>query len=265
MTVRIRQQWNTNMYDELAHALGLKEAEAAVFTALVGRGTHPATRIAKWCGKPRNTVRGILDKLVHDGFITRTRRGNVHLYGVESASGISKVLRTKLDLIQQETRERLKSVEQFAEALAERGSAGKPHITFYEGYDGLIRVYEDTLTSSETLRSWGSFDANQEALPTYFKNYYKRRATKRIHMRSIHPDTTLARQSARRDKQELRRSKLINKRFFNIQPEIQVYDNKINIVSWKDKLGIIIESTEIADAMKQIFELCFESGDKIAR
>jgi hypothetical protein len=34
-----------------------------------------------------------------------------------------------------------------------------------------------------------------------------------------------------------------------------MYDNKIMIASWKEKLGIIIESAEITDAMKKIFEL----------
>lgn len=248
------------MYDELAHALGLKEAEVEVFNAIIGRGSQPATRIAKWCGRARNTVRGILDKLVHDGYVIRTRRGNVHLYAVESAQGISKVLRSKMELVRHEMLDRLKSVEKFADILQEKSFSRRPRITFYEGFDGLVKVYEDTLTSSETLRSWGSFDANQDALPQYFKNYYKRRAGRKIHMRSIHPDTPLARNRARRDRAELRKSVLVDARRFNIQPEIQIYEHKINIVSWKEKLGIIIESEEIANAMKQIFELCFEKA-----
>lgn len=246
------------MFNELAHALGLKEAEAEVFTAIVGRGAQPATRIAKWCGRSRNTVRGILDKLVHDGYVVRVKRGIAHLYGVETAQGISMVLRSKMELLRHEMSDRLKSVERFSDILQQKNTSKRPHITFYEGHDGLIKVYEDTLTSSETLRSWGSFDANQEALPAYFKNYYNRRAKRKIRMRSIHPDTPLARKRVRCDKAELRESVLVDNRKFDIQPEIQVYDNRINIVSWKEKLGIIIESEEIAEAIKQIFDLCFE-------
>lgn len=64
----------------------------------------------------------------------------------------------------------------------------------------------------------------------------------------------------KRDREELRKSVLVDKNKFNIEPEIQVYDHKINIVSWREKLGIIIESEEIAEAMKQVFELCFDKS-----
>ena len=44
---------------------------------------------------------------------------------------------------------------------------------------------------------------------------------------------------------------------FAFSPEINIYDNKVMIASWKDKLGVTIESKEIADAMKKIFELAW--------
>ncbi len=248
------------MYDQLARALGLREAEVAVFTALVGRGGQPATRIAKLCGRSRNTVRGILDKLVHDGYVVRSRRANSHLYAIESVQGITKVLRTKFQILQNDCVERLKVVQKYAKAIELRESSVRPSITFYDGPDGLIKVYEDTLSSGETIRSWGSFDANQDAIPSYFSSYYKRRAKKGIRIRSIHPNTPLTRKRIKKDRSELRDSVLVDPKRFNIQPEIQIYDHKVNIVSWKDELGIIIESKEIAHAMKQIFDLCFSNN-----
>jgi hypothetical protein len=44
---------------------------------------------------------------------------------------------------------------------------------------------------------------------------------------------------------------------YYFSPEIDMYDNKIMIASWKEKLGVIIESEEISDAMKKIFELAW--------
>ena len=37
------------------------------------------------------------------------------------------------------------------------------------------------------------------------------------------------------------------------------------IASWREKLGIIIESGEIADAMKKIFELAWIAAKQIER
>jgi hypothetical protein len=53
------------------------------------------------------------------------------------------------------------------------------------------------------------------------------------------------------DKDELRETALVPADKFNFSPEINIYDNKVMIASWREKLGIIIESSEIADAMKK--------------
>lgn len=84
-------------------------------------------------------------------------------------------------------------------------------------------------------------------------------------MTSIHPDTESARDITSRNVEENRDSQLVPPDKFYWTPEIQVYDNKVNIASWKEKLGIIIESQEIADAMKQIFDLSYEAAERYGK
>jgi hypothetical protein len=55
----------------------------------------------------------------------------------------------------------------------------------------------------------------------------------------------------------MRESALVPADTYYFSPEINIYDNKVMIASWREKLGIIIESTEIADAMKKIYELAW--------
>ena len=50
---------------------------------------------------------------------------------------------------------------------------------------------------------------------------------------------------------------------YNFSPEINIYDDKVMIASWKEKLGIIIESEEIADAMKKIYELAWSEAKRL--
>jgi hypothetical protein len=71
----------------------------------------------------------------------------------------------------------------------------------------------------------------------------------------IVPATPLAIERAAKNVEENRELTLTPPEKFNISPEIDVYDNKTVFVSWREKLGIIIESKEIADAMKSIFTL----------
>ena len=159
-------------------------------------------------------------------------------------------------------------IGQLNEVMAElesryRPESTKPKVTFYEGDEGLVKVYEDTLTSSETIRSFASFEGMHGALPEYFKKYYKRRAENKILIRSIHPDTPLARERTKHDKKEWRDSRLVPKNKYDFNPEIQLYDNKVVITSWKEKLGIIIESQEVYQAMTVTFELAWAEASRL--
>jgi len=42
-------------------------------------------------------------------------------------------------------------------------------------------------------------------------------------------------------------------------PEVNFYDNKMLIASWKEKMAIIIESKELVDLMKLSYELLWRS------
>ena len=78
-----------------------------------------------------------------------------------------------------------------------------------------------------------------------------------IKIRAIIPDTPAGKERAGQDRYEKRESALVPAKDFAFSPEINIYDNKVMIASWKDKLGVTIESKEIADAMKKIFELAW--------
>ncbi len=139
-------------------------------------------------------------------------------------------------------------------------ASGRPKVYFYEGDEGLIRVYEETLTSTEEILAYASDQANQDALPGYFPKYYKRRAEKNIPIRAIFPDTPKDRERHALDSKELRRSRIVPKEKLDFSPEINFFDDKIMIADWKEKLGIIIESKEIAKVFKQTFELAWEAA-----
>ena len=42
-------------------------------------------------------------------------------------------------------------------------------------------------------------------------------------------------------------------------PEINIYNNKILITSWKEKMAILIESKELADLQRLTFNLLWET------
>jgi len=244
----------------------LTEKETKVFLKSLEMGALPASHIARVCEMPRNTVRSMLDVLVNKGLMVKSKRANTQYYATEKKENLMRMLKIKKLRTDEEIDAQMRLLEEYGEELSARHWAtSRPRITFYEGSAGLEKVLEDTLTSKESLRSWASYDALMNVSPEYFANYFKRRAKKHIAMKSIHPDTPDARVGQARDHQEMRQSALVPADRFNWAPEIQVYENKINITSWKEKLGIIIESQEIADAMKVIFDLSYEAAEKYGK
>ena len=102
-----------------------------------------------------------------------------------------------------------------------------------------------------------------KGLKNYFPLYYKRRAGAGISIRAICPKTEVSIERKSHDKEEAREIAFVPSDKYYFSPEINIYDNKVMIASWREKLGIIIESEEIADAMKKIYELSWSEAKRL--
>ncbi len=142
------------------------------------------------------------------------------------------------------------------------GAGPKPKIQFFEGTEGIKTAYEDTLTSKETILAFASIESMHAALPGFFPDYYKRRAKKNIKIRSIFPDTPEARERVKSNKEEKREAILVPKEKYSFTPETMIYENKIVFMSLKERFALVIESEELADALKKSFELAWLGAKK---
>ncbi|MDH5597182.1 MAG: hypothetical protein OEY44_03695 [Candidatus Peregrinibacteria bacterium] len=253
------------MIQNVLQNIGLNEKEIEVYLTNLDLGPQPASVIARRVKMPRNTARFILDKLVEKGILEVTKKANTQIYSPEEPKNLINLLESQRVEENQKIDDKINQLNSVMVELESRyrPESTKPKVTFYEGDDGLRRVYEDSLKSNETIRSFASFDGMHGALPDYFRNYYKRRVQNKINIRSIHPDTPLAREKTRNDKKEGRLSHLVPSKKYNFSPEIQFYDGKVIITSWKEKLGILIESPEIYEAMSVAFELAWQEAGRL--
>ncbi len=250
------------MIHAILRTFELTEKEIKIFTKVLELGAQPASHIARVTELPRNTVRSILDSLVKKGLMVKSNRANTQYYGVEKKANILRELKHQQLRYQEKLENQIDLIEKYGDDLLMHQAKSRPKITFYEGMQGIEKVYEDTLTAKDGIVSWASFEGMHGALPDYFKTYYQRRAKKNIFIHSIHPDSELARQRKKNDEKEARESALVPSDKYNWIPEIQIYNDKINIVSWKEKLGIIIESPEISQALKTVFDLSWETAKR---
>lgn len=240
--------------------LGFSDKEAQVYLALLELGKGTVSTIAQKAGIHRTTGYSVLSALVSKNIVTVSGKEPKQEYVAESPETITALLREKISQLQNQ----LSQAEELVPTLRSMHSVrGRPKVRFYEGTKGLEQVYEDTLTSTEPIRGYANVTEMHQALPKYFPKYYQRRAGKGIAIRGIFPSNVPGRKRAAQDKSELRESALIPGDKYYFAPEIDVYDNKVMIASWREKLGIIIESAEIAEAMKVIYELAWAEAKRL--
>lgn len=94
--------------------------------------------------------------------------------------------------------------------------------------------------------------------------YYKRRTAAGIPVRAIFPDTPASRRRHAKDKQELRRSRLLPASMLKVHIEWGVYDDKVAFFSLQEEMAVIIRSRMIADAMRAMFEVQWQMAGILA-
>ena len=241
-------------------AVGLSKNEAKIYLALLELGKGTVSEITRKANLNRTTGYDVLDGLVAKGLASVSGKEPKQEYIAESPDKIEALLKREVNA----TEEHLKEIKNILPELKSlHNVAGRPKVRFYEGKQGLIEVYEDTLTSHETILAYATVDDMHRALPNYFPEYYKRRAEKGVAIRAIIPATEIGKERASKDKEEMRETALIPPDKYYFSPEINIYDDKVMIASWREKLGIIIESAEIADAMKKIYELAWAEAKRL--
>lgn len=234
--------------------IGFSDKEIAIYLSLLEIGKGTVAKIARRAGINRPTGYHILGGLESKGLVKTSGKEPKQEYVAESPDKIETLIREQL----RESEERLSQARALIPELKSiHNIMDRPKVMFYEGKGGLQKVYEDTLSSHEEILAYASVEDIQPTLPHYFPDYYKRRTKKGISIRAIFPESPDAQERASLDKEEKRTSVIIPSEKYGFHPEINIYDNKVMIASWREKLGIIIESAEIADAMKKIYELAW--------
>jgi sugar-specific transcriptional regulator TrmB len=243
-------------------SLNFTEKEANVYLAVLELGHGSVSEIARKANINRTYGYNILSGLAAKGLVNISGKEPKQEYAAESPDKIRDLLNAEI----LKNQEFLKQADGVIPQLKSIHSVrGRPQVRFYEGKEGLQQIYEDTLTSHETILAYASVEDVHQTLPDYFPGYYYRRADKGIPIRAIFPDSPGAEDLVKFNKIQKRETALVPPDKFSFSPEINIYDNKVMIASWQEKLGIIIESREIAEAMKKIFELSWAEAKRLEK
>lgn len=251
------------MKQQLQHILeasALSKKEAALYMAGLALGAAPASAYAAKARMNRVTAYTTLEHMVRRGLCTAVRRDRAKWYAPVSPEALALEARKNVDALERALPE-LRSL---------RGAEHRePMVSFYGGWDGVRHVYEHTLTASGEILNFANSATVRAHWECYDDEYIAERVRRGIHLRGIAPDDRAGRGVQGRDSESLREIRLVPATDFDFDNEINIYDSTVAITSFgrdpADMFGVVIESREVAETQRQIFEMAWRYAGMLQR
>ena len=254
------------MQEEL-RKIGLSENESKVYLALLELGSATAQQISEKAKVKRPTTYVELEALMKMGVVTTFEKAGKKdgptktLFRAEDPEYLKNIIE----------REKKKSVERervLGDVLPDLGklflaSGERPRVRFFEGVEGLESMNSEFLKSkTKQIEAVTSLDEILNLFPHHLDEYSPERVKKGIKSKIIYTYSG-GPIFKKNDKQMLRDSRYIPKDKFPFSFDFYVYENRTAISVLRGKpFGIVIESKEIADSMRSVFNLAWEAAEK---
>lgn len=233
---------------QILTSLGLTEKEAMVYLACTEIGTGVVSSIGQAAGINRVTTYDILEKLKQKGLVSYFTKKKIKYFN----STDPEIL---LGEFEKRTNDLRLSLPKFKKLT---GEISHPRVRYFEGLEGIKNIYAETLSSKSEILNFSNSTEIRKQWKDYDKEYVEKRAKKKIFLRGLSPKDKAGEIVHSEDKKYFREIRLVPEEQFDFSNEINIYDDKVAIISFKDELiGMIIESNEIANSQRAIFNMCW--------
>lgn len=231
------------MLDDLIK-LGFTRDEARVYLAALELGESSVARIASKAKIERTTAYSHIETLKKRGLISVSRTGKKIVYTAENPKKLRVELNQKEKMLEVLLPELL-SITNIIDK--------KPKIRFFDSREGIYDVYRETLEyPDQKMNMWMSSPWYEDE--KFWRDYYlPTRLEKKIFMRAIVPKNEESIAFVKDDRSALRETRMTDSH--NITADIVLYGTRnIAIISYRESTALVIESKELFETMKMIFE-----------
>lgn len=230
--------------------IGLTEKEALIYITLTEIGEAPPSVIAKSAKLKRPTTYVILEQLVEKGIVGHVKKRDQKMFSPVDPNFLLEYEKKKFEELEEVIPELVTLKNLYKKA---------PRISLFEGDEGIIQILDDSLTAKDEIYCWSNTGlASSTALHQYHPFFLKKKIDKKIYSKCLFTYDKNGLQFKKNSKKELREVYLVPLEKFPFENEINIYNDKISIISLKDKIGVIIQNQNIADTQRAIFNLGFE-------
>lgn len=238
--------------------IGLNEKEAKVYLASLELGQSVVQEIAQKAGVNRATAYFIIEGLMKMGLMSSFHKGKKQFFMAADPDRL-------IEILEQEKENLEKRKESLKKLLPQLQSVNnkvkdRPVVKYFEGVDGLNAMMSELATESkERLRMAFSRDNLLKSFdPKQLRKWADRRREVGQKIQAIYTYKDGVLENKPDDK---RRKVPVEK--FNITGDIAVYDDKIRLASFNNRMvGIIIQDKDLSDTLRGIMDLAWEGAEK---
>ncbi|PIQ92932.1 MAG: hypothetical protein COV69_00535 [Parcubacteria group bacterium CG11_big_fil_rev_8_21_14_0_20_39_14] len=244
-------------YETELKNLGLSEKEAKVYLVSLELGPETMLKISRQAGVNRPTTYVQVESLMKKGLMSSFTKGKKRYFSAEPPERLLGLV----EAVRKDFEEKEKSFKTILSELKNifNVSGERPKVRFYEGREGFQAIIGDVLRSKfKSMEEFTSLEDAYKVFPPHPKDHRHKILAKfkKIPMRVIYT-------SSQKPVVLQARSRFVPKEKFPFSTDITIYGEKVAIFSLRGKLiGTIIESKEIADTLRAIFDLSWDGSEK---
>ena len=251
------------MYEQFLIQAGLTKDQASIYNILIRSGLITAGAISKKTALKRGLAYKVIGQLISLGLVEKKEeKGVVALFRATHPSNLESLIEKK----KAEIRNAEASLTSTIPALISdfNLNSGKPNVQFFEGMEGIMKVADDSLSSTTEIYSFIDNEAVMKNAPEINTEYVKRRRNEKIHKKMIAVDGAFIRDRVHGFDPETTEVRVIAKNF-GFSTVMQIYDGKVSYATFESarRVGVIIEDQEIYKMHKTIFEYVWERAEPI--
>ena len=251
---------------ELKH-LGLKDKEAAVYLAALQLGPSPVQNIARKAKVVRATTYVILEDLQKKGLVTHYKEGKKTLFSAEPPRQLLRLVEVEEEMLHEKKRE-LETVLPELQVLM-KASGGRPSVRYFDGKEGLHAMRQEIIMytgSGETIYNFTPIDHLNATFPQQTDSFTRQRLAKRIPAKTLFTTRSpkLRDMIVHMFKSKGSEFRYIDSKTFPSSSGMTIFKDRIAIGAFTGKqMGVIIESEPMAEMMRRLFELAWQSAQVV--
>ncbi len=234
---------------KLLENLGLSQAESAIYLAGLELGESLPKHLSEKAKVNRSLLYKFLPNLIKQGLISQSIHGKRRYLLAEDPQNLLNKKQAEID--------QLESIIPELRLLLSTASH-KPKIIFYEGLEGIKKLYFDNLKENQPILEFVSLKQINPEIEFHSSNYYiPQRIKRKIPIKIlISGQAKSKRIKLLTDPYALREVKILDETLYPIPLDCYIYGNNVSFALYRknsEPIGIIIRSKEIATTLRSVF------------